>query len=132
MCVCVRALILSIRNATSGLQRAGSHIICVLKSALSNLLALCSSQAVLCTVTATRIGVSWTWSKSKPKCLKVNVKTRNRCINIRIVLWQHIPVLLDHLQASSKIYGVQSVQIMYCGIPYYLQGVRVHEINLSL
>jgi len=40
-----------------------------------------------------------------------------------MLLWQHILVLLDHLQASIQIYEVQSVHIMYSGIPYYLQGM---------
>jgi hypothetical protein len=31
---------------------------------------------------------------------------------------------LDHLQANVHKKEVQSVRAMYCGIPYYLQGVR--------
>jgi len=62
--------------------------------------------------------------KSKTKCLKVTIKTQQQCINISILLWQHILVFLDHLQASIQRYVVQSVHIMYYGIPYYLQGVH--------
>ena len=61
---------------------------------------------------------------------KVTVKTQQQCINISILLWQHVSVLLDHLQANSQRYEVQSVHIMYCGIPYYLQGI--HENSLKL
>ena len=32
---------------------------------------------------------------------KVTVKTQQQCINI--LLWQHVSVLLDHLQASIQI-----------------------------
>ena len=60
--------------------------------------------------------------KSKKKCFKVTVKTKH-CVNSSILLWQHVSVLLDHLQASMQRYEVQSVHIMYCGIPYYLKDV---------
>ena len=52
----VFVFILSNWNTTSGLHRAGSHIICLLKSTLSSLLALFSSQVPLHTATA--VGVS--------------------------------------------------------------------------
>jgi len=39
------------------------------------------------------------FSNSKTKCSKVTVKTQ-QCINISILLWQHVSVLLDHLQAN--------------------------------
>ena len=61
-------------------------------------------------------------SKNKTKIFKFNVKTQ-QCINISISLWQYVSVLFDNLQASIQRYEVQSVHIMYCGIPYYLQGV---------
>ena len=35
--------------------------------------------------------------KSKTKCFEVTVKTQQQCINISILLWQHVPFLLDHL-----------------------------------
>jgi len=62
-------------------------------------------------------------SKGKAKCFKVTIKTPH-CINISILLWQHVLVLLDHLQVSIQRYEVQSVHIMYYGIQYYLQGVH--------
>ena len=89
--------------------------------------------------------------KIKTKCFKVRVKTQQWCINISILLWQHVPILLDYLQASINIsillwqhvpilldylqasiqrYEVQSVHIMYCGIPYCLQGVHKNSIKL--
>ena len=61
---------------------------------------------------------------------KVTIKTQQRCVNISTLLWQRVSVLLDHLQANIQRYDVQSVHIMYCGIPYYLQGV--HEKCLKL
>jgi hypothetical protein len=39
-------------------------------------------------------------------------------------MWQHVLVLLDHLQTSIQKYHVQSVHFMYYGISYYLQGVH--------
>jgi len=39
-------------------------------------------------------------------------------------LWQHVSFLSDHLQAGIQRYELQSVRIMYYGIPYYLQGVH--------
>jgi len=68
--------------------------------------------------------------KSKTKCFKVTIKTQQHCINISILLWQHVLVLLDHLQASIQRYEVQSVHIMYYGIPYYLQGVHKNSLKL--
>ena len=56
------------------------------------------------------------------------VKTQP-CMNISVLLWQHASVLLDQLQANIQKYEVQSVHIMYCGIPYYLQDV--HKISLK-
>jgi len=54
---------------------------------------------------------------------KVAVMKQQCGINISISLWQHVSILLDHLQANMQRYEVQSVPIMYYGIPYYLQGV---------
>jgi len=68
-------------------------------------------------------------SKSKTKCFKVTVKTQ-QFINIIILLWQRVSVLLDHLQDSIQRYEVQSVHIMYFGIPYYLQGVHKNSLKL--
>ena len=62
-------------------------------------------------------------AKSKTNVLKLPSKLNNS-ININILLWQHISVLLYHIQASIQRYKVQSVLIMYCGIPHYLQGVN--------
>ena len=57
-------------------------------------------------------------SQSKTKCFTVTVKTQQQCINISIVLWQHVSVLLDHLQASIQSYEVQSVHIIIgTGVP---------------
>jgi hypothetical protein len=39
-------------------------------------------------------------------------------------LWQHVLVLLDHLQASIQRYELQSVHIMYYVILYYLQSIH--------
>jgi hypothetical protein len=60
----------------------------------------------------------------------ITVKTQQLCINISIYLWQNVLVLLDHLQANIKRYEVQSVHIMYCGIPYYLQGVHKNSLKI--
>jgi len=54
---------------------------------------------------------------------KFTVKTQQHSININILLWQHVSILLDHLQANIQRYEVQLVPIMCYGIPYYLQGV---------
>jgi len=64
------------------------------------------------------------------ECFKITVQTQQKCINISILLWQHVSVLLDHLQASIQGYEVQSVHIMCCGIPYYLQGVHKNILKL--
>jgi hypothetical protein len=64
----------------------------------------------------------------EPTCFKVTVQTQQQCINIGILLWQHVSVLLDNLQASNQRYEVQSVHIMYCGIQYYLQGLFISII----
>ena len=55
--------------------------------------------------------------KSNTECFEVTVKTQ-QYINISILLWQHVSVLLDHLQTNIQRYEVQSVHIMYYGIPY--------------
>jgi hypothetical protein len=44
---------------------------------------------------------------------EVTVKTQ-QCINISILLWQHVSVSLDHLQANIQRYELQPVHIMYC------------------
>ena len=49
----------------------------------------------------------WLNSKSKTKCFKVTVKTQQHCVNISVLLWRHVSVLLDHLQASIQRYEVQ-------------------------
>jgi hypothetical protein len=49
--------------------------------------------------------------KSKTKCIKITVKTK-QCINVSILLWQHVLVLLDHLQGSIQKYEVQSGHII--------------------
>jgi len=38
-------------------------------------------------------------------------------INISILLWQHVSVLLEHLQDSIQRYEIYSVHIYY-GIPH--------------
>jgi len=43
---------------------------------------------------------------------------------------QHVPVLLDHLQANIQRCEVQSVHIMYWGIPNYIQGVHKNSFKL--
>ena len=68
-------------------------------------------------------------SKNKTKHFKITVKTQ-QCINIGILLWQHVSVFLDHLQASIQRCEVQSVYGMYCGIPHYLQGVQKNSSEL--
>ena len=50
--------------------------------------------------------------KSKTQCFKVTVKTQQQCLNISISLWQHVSVLLDHIQASIQRNEVQSVHII--------------------
>ena len=40
---------------------------------------------------------------------KVADKTLQHSINISILLWQHVSILLDHLQANIQRYEVQSV-----------------------
>ena len=40
--------------------------------------------------------------ESKTKCFKPNVRTLQHCINSSILWWQHVWVLLDHLQASIE------------------------------
>jgi hypothetical protein len=60
---------------------------------------------------------------------KFTVKTQQQCINISILLWQHISVLLDHLQTNVQRYEVHSVHTMYYGIPYYLHGVNKYSLK---
>jgi len=60
---------------------------------------------------------------------KVAFKTE-QCTNVSILWWQHVSILLDHLQANIRRYEVQSVHIVYYGIPYYLPGV--HKSSLKL
>ena len=55
--------------------------------------------------------------------IKVTVKTQ-QCTHTSILLWRHVSALLDHLQANIQRYEVQSVPIMYFGIPYYSHGVH--------
>jgi hypothetical protein len=43
-------------------------------------------------------------SKGKTNCSKITVKTQQQCVTISILLWQHVSVLLDHLQASIQRY----------------------------
>jgi len=69
------------------------------------------------------------FNKSKTECLKLPSK-HNKCINISNLLWQHVPVLLDHLQANIQRCEVQSVHIMYWGIPNYIQGVHKNSFKL--
>ena len=71
-------------------------------------------------------------SKSKTECSEITVKTQQWCIYVSILLWQHVLVLLEHLQASLQRYEVQSVHIMYCGILYYLQGVHKKEFKIII
>jgi hypothetical protein len=63
--------------------------------------------------------------KSKTKCFKVTVQKQPEFINIINLLWQHVSVLLDNPQESIQRYEVQSVHIMYFGIPYYLQDLLI-------
>jgi len=69
-------------------------------------------------------------SKSKPNFFKATVKLEQQCLNISILLWQHVLVVLNHLQTSIQRYEVQSVHIMYCGFPYYLQGVYKKQFKI--
>ena len=39
---------------------------------------------------------------------------------------------LDHLQAKVLKQEVQSVRTVYCGIPFYLQGVRETNKNIKV
>jgi len=40
---------------------------------------------------------------------KVTVKTHQQCIHISTLLWQHVSVLSDHLQANIQRYEVHTV-----------------------
>jgi len=68
-------------------------------------------------------------SKSERNCFKFTVQTQQQCVNIRMLWWQHVSVLLDHLQANIQRYEVQSVRIMYCGTPCFLQGVQKNSLK---
>jgi len=48
---------------------------------------------------------------------KFSVKIQ-KCTNISILMWQHVSVFLDRLQAIIQRYEVQSVHIMYYAISY--------------
>jgi hypothetical protein len=60
---------------------------------------------------------------------QVTIKTQQQCKNSSILLWQNVSVLLHHPQANIQRHEVQSVHIMYCGIPYYFQGVRKNSLK---
>ena len=47
------------------------------------------------------------------KCFKFTTKTQQQCLNISILLWQHVSVLLDHLKTSIQRQEVQSVHWLY-------------------
>jgi hypothetical protein len=68
--------------------------------------------------------------KNKTKHFKVTVKTQQQCISISIILWQRVSVLLDHFQVNIQRCKVQSVHIMYYGMPCYLQGVHKNSLKL--
>ena len=63
---------------------------------------------------------------------QVIITTQQRCINISILLWQHVSVLLDHLHASIQRYDALSVHIMYCGIPFSLQDVHTKYFKIII
>jgi len=63
-------------------------------------------------------------------CFKVIVTTQQQCINMSILLWQHISVLLDYLHSNIQRYAVLSVHIMYCGVPFYLQGAHTEYFKI--
>jgi hypothetical protein len=69
-------------------------------------------------------------TKIKQNVLKLPSK-QNNSINIRILLWQHVSVLLDYLQASIQRHKIQSVHITYYGIPHYLQGVHKKYFKIT-
>ena len=63
--------------------------------------------------------------------ISATVKTQQLSINIiSVLLWLHVSVLLDHLQASIQRSEVQSLHIMFCGIQYYLQDVHKNSLKL--
>jgi len=46
---------------------------------------------------------------------KVTVQTQQQCINISILLWQHVSVLLDHFSCHhSEIWGTISAYHVLC------------------
>jgi len=57
---------------------------------------------------------------------KVSVKTQQQCIHISMLLWQHVSILLDHIQANIQRYEVQSMHIMH----YYVPGVHKNSLKL--
>jgi len=59
------------------------------------------------------------------------MKTKQQCININILLWQHVSVLLDQFQVSIEKYEVQSVHIMYGGKVYIKKYVNIIRIIKS-
>ena len=50
---------------------------------------------------------------SKANCFQATVKTQKQCINISVLTWQHVAVLLDHLEVSIQRYEVQSLHWLY-------------------
>ena len=46
-------------------------------------------------------------------CFKVTFRTQQQCINIGMLLWQHVSVILDYLQANVPRYEVQSVSYLW-------------------
>jgi predicted secreted Zn-dependent protease len=42
---------------------------------------------------------------------KVTIKRQQQCVNVSMLLWQHVSILLDHLQASIQRYEVQHINI---------------------
>jgi hypothetical protein len=51
----------------------------------------------------------WAW---KTNVFKVTVRTQ-QCVNIRIVLWQQISIILEHLQTNVPRYEVESVSYLW-------------------
>jgi len=62
----------------------------------------------------------------KTKCFKVITVKTQRCINISILLWQHVSVLLDNFQASIQRYEVQSLHIMLCTDMHWLYLISLN------
>jgi len=55
--------------------------------------------------------------KKKKKSFNVTVKTQQWCVNISVLLWQHVSVFLDHLQASIHRYEVPPPNVNYSTSP---------------